>query len=141
MKINIKQKDCTFYVNEEQRKVVCVIPHTRLLIFDYIDQFPLRWCINEKIENEMLMPPSFHGIATCHESDTFDVETGKLIAFNKAKNKMHTSFFKRANKLVNYIDGELNTMMYSFNDFGARLSESADKREDIIKERLENDNG
>ena len=32
-------------------------------------------------------------------------------------------------------------MMYSFNDFGARLSESADKREDIIKERLENDNG
>lgn len=142
MKINIKQKDCTFYVNEEQRKVVCVIPHTRDLIFDYIEDFPLRWCIiNEKLENEMLMPPSFHGVATCHESDTFDVETGKLIAFNKAKIKMNTSFFKRANKLVNYLDNELNTMMYSFNDFGARLSESADKREKAIEERLENDNG
>ena len=141
MKINVKQKDCTFYVNEEQRKVVCVIPHTRDLIFDYIEDFPFRWCIiNEKLENEMLMPPSFHGVATCHESDTFDVETGKLIAFNKAKNKMHTSFFKRANKLVNYIDGELNAMMYSFNDFGARLSESADKREKAIEERLKNDN-
>jgi len=136
MRINVKQKDCKFYVDEEARKVVCVIPHTDRMVWDYINDFPIRWCVSGKIEEELYLPHSFSGVATCHASDTFDVETGKLIAYHKAKNKLYTSFYKRANKLINYVDGELNKAMDSFNDFGEHLSYRADEREKEIDKRL-----
>lgn len=136
MKINVKQKDCRFYVDENARKVVCVIPRTRDMVLDYIDDFPVQWCMRGKKAKELLLPSSFTGVATCHPNDEFNVETGKLIAFHKAKHKLCTSFFKRANKFVNYVDEELNKAMDSFNDFGDRLSEAANARENEIQKRL-----
>ena len=105
MRINIKQTDCRFYVDEAARKVVCVIPDTKYLLDDYLNDFEAisraMEAADSKIFKKILMPNSFSGVATCHESDTFNVETGKLIAFNKAKYKLYTSFYKRANFVVN----------------------------------------
>ena len=39
MRINIKQTDCRFYVDEAARKVVCVIPDTKYLLDNYLDDF------------------------------------------------------------------------------------------------------
>lgn len=140
MRINIKQTDCRFYVDEAARKVVCVIPDTKYLLDNYLDDFyavsRAVYAAESKVYKKILMPNSFSGVATCHESDTFDVETGKLIAFNKAKYKLNTSFFKRANFVVNYVDKKLNEIMDSFNDFGMRLSRNTDKREEEIERRL-----
>lgn len=139
MRINIKQTDCRFYVDEAARKVVCVIPDTKYLLDNYLDDFEAiarAIYADYKVRKQILLPNSFSGVATCHESDTFNVETGKLIAFNKAKYKLNTSFFKRANLVVNYVDRKLNETMDSFNDFGMRLSRNTDKREEEIERRL-----
>ena len=137
MNINVKQTDCQFYVDEENRKVVCVIPNTSNLFFRYIDDFKLDLSAGTKFWSNLLMPSRFVGIATCSENDTFDAELGMLIAFNKAKSKLNTSFFKRAQKYVNKIDEEYTAIVENFNDFGERLSLNADRREKEINARLD----
>lgn len=138
MEIEVKRSDCRFYVDEAHRKVVCVIPDTKNLVINYIDKIgidnPLYY--DWKVEDKLRMPHSFSGVATCHEDDVFDVETGKLIAYNKARNKLNTSFFKRANYFVNYLDSQLNLIMEDFNHYGARLSTNAAHRENKINKIL-----
>ena len=144
MKLNIKQSDCRFYVNEDCGKVVCVIPNTRNLVIDFVEDFvdPRVIYYGDKIEALIEMPPSFTGIATCAEGDVFNEEIGKLIAFNKAKRKLNLSFFTRANILVDYLDSHLNKMMDSFNELGEALVANEKRREAKIEEVLNaNDNG
>ena len=138
MKIDVKRSDCKFYIDEANRKVVCVIPDTKNLVKKYLnrldvaDAFFFDWRVDEKLE----LPHSFSGVATCREDETFDVETGKLIAYNKAKKKLNTSFFKRANFIVNYFDDRLNMLMEELNRYGMRLSLNTDRRENKINTLL-----
>ena len=137
MNMEVKQSECRFYVDEAHRKVVCVIPNTKELVNRYLDRLPIdipfyHW----NVEDKLCMPHSFSGVATCHEEDIFNVETGKLIAYNKAKNKLNASFFKRANYFVNYIDSKLNLLMEDFNRYGERLSINKAHRENKINEIL-----
>ena len=37
MKINIRPKDCRFIVDQEKRKVICIIDNTENKLFDFID--------------------------------------------------------------------------------------------------------
>lgn len=134
MNVNVRKSDCRFYVDEAHRKVVCVIPNTRDMVLDYIFDSPLWSCGTPRERAALRLPNSFTGIATCNKSDTFDEEIGKLIAYDKAKMKLNTSFFKRANKFVNQCDRELYKLIDSLNDFGSRLSEGADRREAKIEE-------
>ena len=136
MNVNIKPKDCQFYVNEVNRKVVCVIPNTADLFFDYIRDFQIEFEANSKFWHRLVMPHHFTGIATCNPADSFSEETGRLIAFHKAKRKLNTSFFKRAQTFVNKMDEEYTKVVESFNDFGERLSETSDHREKRINEML-----
>ena len=139
----IKMKDCRFYVNEEKRTVICVIPHTREMLTEFIaDHF--RW-ENVNIWNatggqlyrqDLKMPSSFTGKAICAPEDNWDVETGKLIAFSRAKDKCYKSFFKRANKLVQAIDARLGDMISMFNDFGVKLENKRDALQEEIDDRL-----
>jgi len=134
MNVNVRKSDCRFYVDEAHRKVVCVIPCTRNMVINYIGDSPFRFCMTLRERDALKLPNSFTGIATCNENDTFDEEIGKLIAYDKAKMKLNTSFFKRANKFVNKCDKELYKLIDSLNDFGSRLSEGADRREAKIEE-------
>jgi len=124
----IKMKDCRFYVNEEKRTVVCVIPMTSKMLTDFIlDHF--RWddmdfwaaLGGHLYRNELKMPSSFTGKAVCAAEDEWNEETGKMIAFSRAKDKCYKSFFKRANKFVQIVDARLNNMIEMFNNFGAKL--------------------
>lgn len=132
----IKMSDCNFYVNEEKRTVVCVIPNTRDLLHEFIcdnfrfSDFDFDWAlVNEEL---IEMPSSFMGKAVCSKDDDWNEHTGRLIAFARAKGKCYTSFFKRANHFVQMIDGHLGDIVEAFNKFGDKLEKNRTKLEEDI---------
>lgn len=135
----IKMSDCRFYVNEEERTVVCVIPRTRDLVLDFIDDhfywadFDFRDAIGLHLLEKLEMPCSFMGKAVCSEGDEWNEETGRLIAYSRARDKCYKSFFKRASLFVQTVDTRLNDMLKLFNDFGEKL----DKKKDAINANIE----
>ena len=132
----IKMSDCRFYVNEEKRTVVCVIPKTRNMVFDFItDHFyegNIAVFYGRKREN-LLMPRSFTGKAVCAPEDEWNEETGKLIAFYKAKDKCYTSFFKRIDLFIDGTDESLNRFVNIVDDFSIKLLHKTEK----LKEEIE----
>lgn len=136
----IKMKDCRFYVNEAERVIVCVIPHTRRMVSDFIQQhFSFGdvdfWYALEDVD-KVRMPDSFIGKAVCSPDDEWDEELGKMIAFSKAKDKCYKSFFKRANTFVQMVDRRLGDMIDSFNDFGMKLENKRENLQEQINERI-----
>lgn len=130
MSKGIKMKDCRFYVDEAARTVVCVVPNTKSMFVKYIRdhfQFPdmdFYSTINfwtSKWHKSLNLPNSFMGKAVCAKEDEWNEETGKLIAFARAKDKCYKSFFKRANTFVQKIDMYLGDMIEKFNAFGQDL--------------------
>ena len=130
MSKGIKMSDCKFYVDESSRTVICVIPNTRHMVVDFIEEHfrykdinPYNtidfW--NSKWYKELEMPASFMGKAKCAEEDEWNEDAGRLIAFSRAKDKCYKSFFKRANKFVQTFDRRLGDMIETFNDFGLKL--------------------
>ena len=138
----IKMSDCKFYVNEEERTIVCVIPNTRDMVENFISE---HFCWNDfntylGVEYEFMkqleMPHSFMGKAVCAAEDEWNEELGRMIAFSRAKDKCYKSFFRRANMLVNMIDSRLGDMITQLNVFGAKLSNKKDALEQQIEERI-----
>ena len=136
--------DCKFYVDDLERVIVCVIPNTRTMVLDFIyDHFDFSdinlynsiksW---NRLDEELEMPSSFIGKAKCAPSDEWDVDTGMLIAFSRAKDKCYKSFFKRANKFIQAIDRRLGDAISIFNDFGVKLEEKKDNLKQQIADRV-----
>lgn len=143
MKINIRPKDCKFIVDQEKRKVICIIDDTTDKLFDFIDYGMGGWSnpkcpldIGRTVIEKLKMPRRFVGIATCAEGDTWNEETGKMVAYGKAKHKFNVSMFKRGNYLVNYIDEYVNKLVRQFDEYGERVSSNEDRREKWLSERL-----
>lgn len=137
----IKMKDCRFYVDEVHRTVVCVIPHTRGMLQDFVCEH-FRWSdvdfwtgIDYKLDRKIAMPNSFMGKAVCAPEDEWDEELGRKIAFARAKDKCYKSFFKRANLLVQTVDRRLGDMIGMFNDFGLKLESKRDMLQAEIEVR------
>lgn len=141
----IKMSDCRFYVNEDEKVVVCVIPNTSHMVMDFIwDNF--NWAdinmsdaIDYRLRKEIRMPNSFMGKAVCAPEDEWNEELGKMIAFSKAKDKCYKSFFKRANSFVQTIDQRLGDMIESFNNFGMKLENKREALQQQIDERINPD--
>lgn len=144
----IKMSNCKFYVNEEERTVVCVIPEegdaVRDMLSDFIyDNFHFKdfnvwFALNL---NMFIMPKSFSGKAVCSKEDEWNEELGKLIAFSRAKDKCYKSFFKRANLLIQTMDRRLNDMIEVFNNFGTKLETKREMLENQIEEKLNKKEG
>ena len=140
----IKMSDCKFYVDEDMRTVVCVIPNklgeykfTKNMVSDFIEDnfrfndLDMPICLDyDWVDNALKMPSSFMGKAVCAPEDEWNEELGRMIAFSRAKDKCYKSFFKRANHFVQTIDRRLGDMITMFNDFGMKLEE---KREALQK--------
>ena len=150
----IKMSDCKFYVNEEERTVVCVIPNkihhkdgsitiVSKMVEDFIEKnfrfndiefnFALNYYWQEK---NLEMPVSFMGKAVCAPEDEWDEELGRMIAFSRAKDKCYRSFFKRANIFVQTIDRRLGNIINTLNDFGIKLSDKKEKLEAMIDNKI-----
>lgn len=140
-KMGIPMTKCKFYVNEEKRTVVCVIPDTgdalEQFLFDNFNYGDMPLCVYTPKDSTLLyLPDSFTGKAVCAEEDEWNEETGKLIAYSRAKNKFYKSFFRRANKYIQTIDSHLMQMVDTFNEFGERIGDNDKKLEEQIKEMV-----
>ena len=140
----IKMKDCKFYVDEPARVVVCVIPNTKEIVQDFIDEhfsfndIDFGYLTNWGWVNKALrMPHSFSGKAVCAPEDKWDEETGRMIAFARAKDKCYKSFFKRANAFVQKLDTRLGDIVTTFNDFGLKLETRREALQAKIDERIQ----
>ena len=135
----IKMSDCKFYVDENARTVVCVIPNTHHMIRNYInDKFifsdiDLNAYWGRQFRDKMRMPHSFMGKAVCAPEDEWNEELGRMIAFSRAKDKCYKSFFKRANMFVQTVDRRLNEVINTFNDMGEKLND----RKDMLEAKIE----
>ena len=141
----IKMSDCKFYVNEEERIVVCVIPKTKYMVEDFIkDHFKwndidMQFAVDMDLLKKLYLPSSFMGKAVCAEGDKWNEELGRMIAFSRAKDKCYKSFFRHANILVQTFDRRLGDMIEMFNDFGLKLEEKKETLMNMIAERIQKD--
>lgn len=151
-KFNIHPEDCRFIVNEEKRKVICLIENTDALFVDFADNnfdipydcmtlFGSRRPSKKNFYKKLYMPKRFWGIATCAEDDEWDVEKGKLLAFSKAKDKLNQSFFKRADLYISTFDRSLNDAVVILNNLGAKLTASSKHRHEKIDKLIGVENG
>ena len=138
----IKMSNCKFYVNEEERTIVCVIPYTRGMLSAFVYEnfkwpdLDFDYGINSQLNDQLKMPSSFMGKAVCASEDEWNEELGKKIAFSRAKDKCYKSFFKRANLLVRTLDKRLEDMIKTFNDFGLKLEEKREALESQIESTI-----
>ena len=145
MKINITKDMARFIVNEKGRKVICIFEGTNELFLEYARNnlkinptcdatYPL--LNTSKLHDKLYMPNKFVGTASCHPDDEFSVEKGKLLAYSRAKDKIHISFFKRANTYVNEIDNMLVDAVDTLNRYGSRIDANTKRRHAKIKEMI-----
>lgn len=137
MNLNIKQKDCQFYVDIPHRKVICVYTGAKYLLYDYLKDLSgsFLYDIPGKVLDRLKMPNTFSGIATCSPEDEFDENYGRLLAFNKMKYKLNSSFFKRANLFVNTLDREIDRIATEIDKVGEGLTNGHNRREEKLKAR------
>ena len=141
----IKMSDCKFYVDEEARTVVCVIPNTKDMVIDYIfehyrfkdiDFSDALYNWHNPLYEDLIMPSSFMGKAVCAKEDEWNEDTGRLIAYSRARTKCYKSFFKRANRFVQAIDARLNDIITGFNEFGEKLTDKDNELQKKIDEKV-----
>lgn len=135
----IKMSNCRFYVDEEARTVICVVPNTKTMVVDYIEEnFNFNdisladFGYSRSVFKSLLMPNSFTGKAVCAAEDPWNEEAGKLLAYSRAKDKCYKSFFRRANYFVQLIDARLGDMVEHFNNFGIKLANNTKRVEDKL---------
>lgn len=133
----IRIEDCTFVVNEEKRTVVCYYEGCRKMVYHTIRDTPFHEIyryIYEHYPEMAYMKDRYAGVAKCAPDDEWDEEIGRHIAFYRLCDKVMRSYFKRMNFFVNYVDRELNDFMYHLNDFGEKLTQVQNTRENWITE-------
>ena len=139
----IKMSDCRFYVNEDKRTIVCVIPNTKYMLEDFAKEhfkwndFDFDFGIDYDYMKSLYLPNSFKGKAICAESDEWNEELGRMLAYSRAKDKCYKSFFKRANKLIQTLDRRLGDMISIFNDFGIKLDTKKNELEEKIEDMIQ----
>lgn len=139
MKLNINSKDCRYIVDKDKRKVVCIIDNTDETFIAFMNKnFKVFFSDDgpywgsAKFEKKLSMPRRFVGIATCGDTDEWNEETGKLIAYSRAKDNFNKSFFKRANLYVNTIDNEVERATEMLNMLGQKLTTNTARRHEKI---------
>lgn len=139
MKINVRADMGRYIINKDQKKVICILDNTEELFIVFADQnLPISPVCDtldmttSKLYSRLRMPKKFIGIATCGPDDEFDPEIGKLIAFSRAKDKLQTSFFKRANYYINILDIWVNAALESINTYGEKLELNTKNRHQKI---------
>lgn len=130
---NIKPSDARYIIDEDKKVVVCIIDHTKDLFRDFARKnFMIKPYVEKGLDIKLIMPNQFKGVARCSDTDNWDIETGKLIAFSRAKDKVNQSFFKRANTYVNTLDHWLDNSANVLNRVGEKLTINSEHRHNLI---------
>lgn len=142
MKLNISSKDCKYIVDKNKKKIVCIINDTEYLFLNFVySNFDIMvqdigdtdfYIRKNSFSKKFKMPKRFVGVATCSETDEWNEDTGKLIAYSRAKDNLNKSFFKRANLYINSIDKEVDRAAEMLSNLGYKLTINTTKRHEKI---------
>lgn len=139
MKHSIRKEDVTYVVRPEQKKVIAYIEGTQWMFTDFVNEnhpsAPMLWC-DKLFEDKLKMPNKFVGVATCGPDDVWDENVGRLIAFDRMKDNLNKSFFKRANTFVAEMEKRLDTFCDRVNAYGMKLETNMNRRKEIINKVL-----
>ena len=139
MKHSIRKEDVTYVVRPEQKKVIAYIEGTQWMFTDFVNEnypsAPIFWC-DEPLEEKLKMPNKFVGVATCGPDDVWDENVGRLIAFDRMKDNLNKSFFKRANTFVAEMEKRLDIFCDRVNAYGMKLETNMNRRKEIINKIL-----
>lgn len=139
MKHSIRKEDVTYVVRPEQKKVIAYIEGTQWMFTDFVNEnYPgayVFWCY-EPLEDKLKMPNKFIGVATCGPDDVWDENVGRLIAFDRMKDNLNKSFFKRANTFVAEMEKRLDIFCDRVNGYGMKLETNMNRRKEIINKIL-----
>ena len=139
MKHSIRKEDVTYVVRPEQKKVIAYIEGTKWMFTDFVNEnypnAPIFWC-DEPLEDKLKMPNKFIGVATCGPDDVWDENVGRLIAFDRMKDNLNKSFFKRANTFVAEMEKRLDIFCERVNGYGMKLETNMNRRKEIINKIL-----
>lgn len=129
----VKMSDCEFYVNEEKRTVVCVLPNTELMARNFIfnnhyHNYSYDYYTNSKFK----MPSCIRGSAKCSPGDEWDPEFGKVVAFKKMKWKLLREWFKVVEGFFKNQDNFLDKIM----DEANTASERAMNEYQLLNKRI-----
>lgn len=134
-RVNIKPTDCKFIINREKNKVVCIYEGCEEKLWNMLCHMGIaNYCYIYK--DDSLLPNRFVGIATCSETDEWNEELGKRIAFLRMRKKFYTAFFNVAKKFVGKIDDMLARAVDEFNAFGERVEYNINRESARIKEQI-----
>ena len=130
--------DVNYYINEEKRVVVCKVEP-----YAATSQFP--WEITKGLDYKQSMAKSFFemcgetnttfvGKAICMEEDTFDIEFGKKLAYDKAMFKLFDAkkrfFMESIKDLESYIAADKELIA----DVDKQIAKATERFEKKIKE-------
>ena len=139
MKHSIRKEDVKYVVNPEEKKVIAYIEGTKWMFCDFVREnyphYDFYWC-NEPLEDKLKMPNKFIGVATCGPDDVWDENIGRLIAFDRMKDNLNKSFFKRANTFVAEMEKRLDIFCERVNGYGEKLETNMNRRKAIIAKVL-----
>lgn len=139
MKHSIRKEDVTYVVRPEQKKVIAFIEGTKWMFCDFVREnyphYEFQWC-DEPLESKLEMPNKFIGVATCGPDDVWDENVGRLIAFDRMKENLNKSFFKRANTFVAEMEKRLDLFCERTNAYGMKLEANMNRRKEIIAKVL-----
>ena len=139
MKHSIRKEDVTYVVRPEQKKVIAYIEGTKWMFTDFVNEnYPgahVFWC-DEPLEDKLKMPNKFIGVATCGPDDVWDENVGRLIAFDRMKENLNKSFFKRANTFVAEMERRLDLFCERTNAYGMKLETNMNRRKEVIAKVL-----
>ena len=139
MKHSIKREDVKYFVNEEKRTVVAVLEGTKDLFTDFIYDNNGLISLNDRYydyDNRYRLPNRFVGIAKCSVNDEWNEQLGKLIAFDRLKEKVNNSFIKCANKYVRDVDNDINTFCRNTKAYLDKLESNSDRRRNLINQLI-----
>ena len=141
MKHSIKREDVKYFVNEEKRTVVAVLEGTECLFTDFMyeNDGPLPCRDYYELDDRYSLPNRFVGIAKCSVNDEWNEQLGKLIAFDRLKEKVNNSFVKCANKYVEDIDKSINTFCNNTQAYLNKLASNSDRRRNLINQLIKED--
>lgn len=138
MKHSIRKEDVTYIVRPDQKKVIAYIEGTQWMFTDFISEnypnFQGFW--DDPLEAKLKMPARFVGIATCGPDDVWDENVGRLIAFDRMKENLNKSFFKRANTFVAEMEKRLDLFCDRTNAYGMKLETNMNRRKKVIAKVL-----
>ena len=114
-RLNVQPENCTFYVNQEKKTIVCVYECAPYVLLHILPDYDL-WSPPDK--HMVKMRGKYVGIARCSPEDTWEEQTGRDLAFARMKQKYMRNIFSVAQDWVNKESKKLDDTMDCINRFG-----------------------